>query len=201
MTDQSANNDKRTKIITAAADLFSEKDFHDVTVEEVADLAGVGKGTVYLYFPSKENLFVEVIKNGILQLLDEVERGLDGIDDPSAKIRRLIEIDLEFVKKHESFYRTFARGEVQIRSLLTEEPVMQFGLLSHHLKLITGIIQEGVDRGRFRRVNAYLAAMALQGIILRFSLMHVVGSLEGDLIDTKDTIASLFLGGIEGTGG
>jgi AcrR family transcriptional regulator len=201
MTDQSANNDKRSKIIRAAADLFSEKDFHDATVEEVADLAGVGKGTVYLYFPSKENLFVEVIKNGVLQLVDEVEQGLRGIDDTSDKIRRLIEIDLEFVKKHESFYRTFARGEVQIRSLLTEDPAMQFELLSHHLDLITEIIQEGVDKGRFRQIDTYWAAMALQGIILRFSLMYVVGSLKGDLIDTKDTIASLFLGGIESTGG
>ena len=114
MTDQSANHDKRSNIIRAARELFSEKDFHDATVEEVADLAGVGKGTVYLYFPSKESLFVEVIRDGIFELEREVEGSLEGVTDPSEKITKIVEINLEFLERNESFFRN---SSMQVRGL------------------------------------------------------------------------------------
>jgi AcrR family transcriptional regulator len=201
MTDQSANHDKRLKIIRAARELFSEKDFHDATVEEVAELAGVGKGTVYLYFPSKETLFVEVIRDGIFELEREVEGSLRGITDPSEKITKIVEINLEFLERNESFFKAFARGEVQLRGLLTEIPIKQLHLLDHQRKLLTEIIKDGIRSGTFRTVDPKMAALSLQGIIVRLALMHVVGELSVKLKDMRDLVTSLFLNGIQSTGG
>src|SRR5207244_572865 len=50
------HDDKRQRILAAATAVFAERDFHRVLVSEVASRAGVGKGTVYLYFPTKDHL-------------------------------------------------------------------------------------------------------------------------------------------------
>ena len=197
MTDQSATRNKRTKIIEAAREVFSEKDFHDATVSEVAERAKVGKGTVYLYFSSKEELFVEVIRDGIARLVNEVEESIKDISDPSEKIYKLVETVLKFVQRNESFFRAFTREEVQLRSLPSGEPEKLFKLLQQHLELVTQVIDEGVRLQHFKNIDARLAALALQGIIMRFSIMHVEGRLTMDLLDTKDLIVSLFLQGIQ----
>jgi len=68
--------DKRTAILLAAAQLFNEKDYHLVTVEEIAKVAGVGKGTIYQYFTSKEVILDEVY-NWIIQDYAKKIRALD----------------------------------------------------------------------------------------------------------------------------
>src|SRR5918996_2480791 len=62
---------RRAEILQAALELFSSKGFHDTTMEEVATAAGVAKGTVYLYFQSKEHLLL-ALKRGFMQGLTDV---------------------------------------------------------------------------------------------------------------------------------
>ncbi len=64
---------KETAILQAAAELFAEKDFHQVLMEEVALRARVGKGTLYRYFPTKEDLYLATILAGWDQLREELE--------------------------------------------------------------------------------------------------------------------------------
>ncbi|SMH52434.1 TetR/AcrR family transcriptional regulator [Azospirillum agricola] len=64
---------RRETILTAAADLFAGRDYADVQVDEVAKKAGVGKATLYRYFPSKEELYLETLERalgGLEQRLD-----------------------------------------------------------------------------------------------------------------------------------
>ncbi|MDT3700857.1 MAG: TetR/AcrR family transcriptional regulator, partial [Thermincola sp.] len=59
------DSDKRKKILKAAVKVFSQKGFHAAKVDEIAQLADVGKGTVYEYFSSKEEVFQEMFKAGM----------------------------------------------------------------------------------------------------------------------------------------
>ena len=54
---------KKNNIIKIAANLFSQKSFHDVTMDEIAEKVGVAKGTIYLYFSSKDNLYLEILEH------------------------------------------------------------------------------------------------------------------------------------------
>jgi AcrR family transcriptional regulator len=81
MAGRKPEGDKRSQILRAAADVFSAREFHLVPVEDVATAAGVGKGTLYLYFPTKEQLFYATIIEALDVLLAELEtatRGLRG---------------------------------------------------------------------------------------------------------------------------
>lgn len=64
---------KHARILQAAAELFTERDFHQVLMDDVAERADVGKGTVYRYFPTKEELYFATIFEGWDQLGKELE--------------------------------------------------------------------------------------------------------------------------------
>ena len=63
---------RRSEILEAALHLFSSKGFHDTTMEEVANAAGVAKGTIYLYFQSKEHLLLALKRDFMQGLTDAV---------------------------------------------------------------------------------------------------------------------------------
>jgi AcrR family transcriptional regulator len=84
---------KRSQILRAATDVFSAREFHTVPVEDVATAAGVGKGTLYLYFPTKEQLFYATILEALDVLLVELAaavRGRTGEDALRAFARGLV---------------------------------------------------------------------------------------------------------------
>ena len=67
------NHSKEASILQAAAELFTEQDFHQVLMEDVAVRAQVGKGTLYRYFPTKEALYFATIFAGWDRLREELE--------------------------------------------------------------------------------------------------------------------------------
>ena len=73
MTRRERKEHKRVSILRAATDLFVEKDFHHVLMDEVAAGAGVGKGTLYRYFPAKEDLYLAAIFAGWERLHEELQ--------------------------------------------------------------------------------------------------------------------------------
>jgi AcrR family transcriptional regulator len=80
-------------ILRAATDVFSAREFHTVPVDDVAAAAGVGKGTLYLYFPTKEQLFYATILDALDVLLAELAsatRGRSGEEGLQAFVRGLM---------------------------------------------------------------------------------------------------------------
>lgn len=69
---------KRSQILRAATDVFSAREFHTVPVDDVASAAGVGKGTLYLYFPTKEQLFYATVLEALDVLLAELAAAVRG---------------------------------------------------------------------------------------------------------------------------
>lgn len=71
MTDQSVRG---KQIMEKAKELFAEKGFYPVIMDEIAEACGVAKGTVYLYFDSKADLFIEIFIAAHKEIIEEVER-------------------------------------------------------------------------------------------------------------------------------
>lgn len=93
MDAQGKNRGKRAVILQAAAELFTAKDFHLVLMDEVAERARVGKGTLYRYFPTKEDLYFATIFEGwdrLREELDEVLREEGSLEDTLEKATQQI---------------------------------------------------------------------------------------------------------------
>lgn len=96
---QKPNEQKRRRILDAAARLFAARAYHDVRLEDVAAQAGVGKGTIYIYFPGKEELYLALANEGFARLVAQLgaheERG-----SARAELRRMLRALVHFAAEH-----------------------------------------------------------------------------------------------------
>jgi AcrR family transcriptional regulator len=90
------NHDKRQRILAAATAVFAERDFHQVLVSEVASRAGVGKGTVYLYFPTKDHLHRGALEASLERVAGEVQRAADADAPPGVVLHDIVVAILRF---------------------------------------------------------------------------------------------------------
>ncbi|GEM_PF-1838293 len=92
------------KIIQAGKEILNKKDYHETVVEEIAQLAGVAKGTIFFYFKTKEGLFREIL----LSLLSELEEEINKI---------LEDIKLQALKKLKKVYDTYIDFQIKNMNL------------------------------------------------------------------------------------
>ncbi len=145
-----------SELADAALALFVEKGFAATRLDEIAARAGVSKGTLYLYFDSKEALFTAVIRDGILPLIDEAEARVDSMaEDPEHILREIL---MTF------WSRIGATRLGGIPKLMTAEAmnfpeVAQFyyeNVIARGQRLVRVAIERGVASGQFRQVDVGL---------------------------------------------
>lgn len=151
---------KRKMIMEAGLKIFSQKGFHKTKIEEIAQEAGIGKGTVYEYFAGKEQLFQEILEDGLSHfdaiLHDQIRQG----DNTKEKLEILIRLSLVLWQR----YRPLARS---VLSEITQfDESFRTYLLEKHtrwLHYIEMILEEGIKRGEIRKINSVLFARLFYG--------------------------------------
>jgi AcrR family transcriptional regulator len=98
--DDSIASRRREAILDMAVRVFAEQGYRKTDLQVVADMLGVGKGTVYRYFPSKEALFLGTVDRGMRQMQSAVDAAVATADDPLDRIARGIQAYLEFFSVH-----------------------------------------------------------------------------------------------------
>src|SRR5258707_15650159 len=105
---------KRERILIAALRLFAHEPYQAVTMDRVAEAAGVAKGTLYLYFPSKDALYLGILSDG----LDGAYRMQQSSADPKLplieRMRRSIAVTVEFYDQRRDFLSFFATEEPRL---------------------------------------------------------------------------------------
>ena len=140
------------EIVQAALALFAERGFAATKLEDVAARAGIGKGTLYLYFSNKEELFRAVVRQGLLPNLEAAEAMVaahggsasDILRQIASLFLRLIDSDLTAIPK---LVITEAGNFPAIAEFYAEEVVKR------GIRLIAGVIGRGVESGEFRRID------------------------------------------------
>jgi AcrR family transcriptional regulator len=174
------------EVIEAALACFAERGFAATRLDDIAAKAGVSKGTVYLYFPSKEELFKAVIRETVLPNLVQAEALLDSTDVPSADyLRRL----LEFMTGR------MASSPVGIipKLIITEAgnfpDIARFYLdnvVHRGFALIGRILERGIARGEFRAMDVRSTTFCVLAPVLLTALWrHSLGRYEPDALDPQ----------------
>ncbi len=134
---------KREQILLAAVEMFLEKDFYQVTINEIAEQAGVGKGTVYEYFSSKEELFKESFSYCAQLYIQLFKEHLSGSTSVKQTLHDIVKTHLELLKDHRK----------KLHLLFNERPLnfqeLQAWVLESRQDLLEGItalINEGIGR-------------------------------------------------------
>jgi len=166
--------DARPSELTAAAlELFVEKGFAATRLEDVATRAGVSKGTLYLYFDSKEELFKAVIQSAVLPVLAEGEQIFENFSGSASELLR------ELVN---GWWRIFGRTPLSgIPKLMISEAgnfpaIAQYyhdNVIVRGKRLFTRALERGIASGEFRPVDVEYACQVLIGpLILKLLWRH-----------------------------
>ena len=101
-------DDRRAQLLALGLRLFAERSYDEVSIDELARAAGVSKGLLYHYFPTKRDLYTAALRHASQQLLDETLPPVDLL--PEERARRGIETYLTFVDRHGPAYVALMRG-------------------------------------------------------------------------------------------
>ena len=163
---------KRERILAAALKLFAHEPYQAVTMDRVAESAGVAKGTLYLYFPSKDALYLGVLSDG----LDTAYRTYQSSADPRLpvveRLRRSIAVMVEFYDQRRDFLRLFATEEPRLAEARNRiiEASRERGF-----NFFASLIEEGIRTGVFTRLDPRLATFTIQGAIRSLLLYYGSG--------------------------
>lgn len=171
---QREKDERRSAILKAARELFFEKGTGRATVDDIAARAEISKGTVYLYFESRETILAHLLLEGLAILLERLEEAYSAARPMSAerRLRRLATAYLTFFEEYPDYFRllmAFDRG--QLASRVPAEIYDQvFHDSQHGFDFVVRAVQQGVDDGDFvtrhpRRTAAALWA-ALNGTVM-----------------------------------
>jgi AcrR family transcriptional regulator len=154
------------QILDAAFEVFAERGLASARLDDIARRAGVSKGTIYLYFPSKEDLFREVVRTTVGDAVDDLARRLNGasaLDD----LNTFMEAKWAFVCSDR-----FPPLHRWVHAELNEYPELArfYGqeVLGKSRHLLRGIIERGIRDGEFRRMDPAVASRMLMALIATY---------------------------------
>lgn len=98
---------RKTEILDAAAIVFAASGFAGAQVQTIADRLGVGNGTIYRYFPTKEALFLAAVQRGLTELTEAIEPLMDADCDPVDTVRRVVREYLAFFHRRPEMAELF----------------------------------------------------------------------------------------------
>src|SRR5713101_862818 len=91
---------RQDEILDTAAKLFAKHGYAETDTQLLADELGVGKGTLYRYFPSKQDLFLAAADRVMRKLREEIDASIAGIEDPLEQIAAAVRAYLAFFGEH-----------------------------------------------------------------------------------------------------
>jgi AcrR family transcriptional regulator len=165
------------ELLDAALELFVEKGFAAARAEEVAQRAGVSKGTLYLYYPSKEELFKAVVRQNLGSLIAEGQEAVAQFEGSSSELLALL--------MHTWWNRVGATPAAGIHKVVLAEArnfpeLAQFyadEVIAPADRLFSSAVQRGIERGEFRPLPVHEAALALMAPMIFLALhRHSIGA-------------------------
>ncbi|MEO0291296.1 MAG: TetR/AcrR family transcriptional regulator [candidate division WOR-3 bacterium] len=161
--------ENKNKILESAISVFLEKGFYNARVEDIAEKAGIAKGTVYLYFKDKRDLFLSSIRYEIEKFYVKIEEIIKGNLKPQRKLKNLLFIIYSNFYERKKYYESAIRlwpGELGKEIIKTILPYLR-----KILKGIGSVLREGENLKVFSiHQNIYSDSVMILGIIRAASM-------------------------------
>src|SRR5438445_486572 len=151
--------DKRARILDAAVKVFAGRGFHSATVAEIARVAGVADGTIYLYFKSKDDLLLRLFDEKMTDLLAQLRAALAEEKSAPARLRRFIQLHLSLVERNPDLAAVLI---VELRQSA------QFIKAADRAKLAAYVVVASIGSGEAQaEIRSALAMGADRGILVK----------------------------------
>jgi AcrR family transcriptional regulator len=184
MEDDKMRHEKVDVIFKAAIQVFAEYGFDQAKMDDIAQVAGVAKGTIYYHFRSKDELFVGLMSEGLDKLIDCARRNIEQYGSAMERLNALIHAHIDF----------FVQNTQLAKLLLNEafgnkERQYQFRVrIREYVQLIESVLIEGKESGEFVVDYPHAMASAIFGaasVIVLERIYHYEENVEKEIEKIK----------------
>lgn len=203
--------ENKNYIIKAAESIFSRKGYGLTTVDDIAEEAQFSKATLYKYFRSKGEIFVEIILNSFEEARQKIIKISLQEMTAEEKLRELVHYIASYYHKKRNISRILFMERVAMRRILNIGPKEQLSSQLQHPRIphgfktrmeeiqniIVKIINEGIQSGEFRNVDAEDAAFIFGALLRGFHFRGPIRMKEYSVNEITDLLHSFFLYGIK----
>ena len=200
MTERDGETEK--KILEAAHRVFMRRGLSGARTQEIAEEAGVNKALLHYYFRNKERLALAVFRRAIGQVLPRVYRILEGDGSLEAKVREVIEVEMDFLEVH-PYVPGYVIAEVNYHPGLVQQVMDERG--RPPLDGLRAQLKEEMAAGRIRPISAEQFMANLMSLILfpfaarpilQLMLGHDAEWFGGFLRERRGMLADFIMGGL-----
>ena len=186
---------RRSELLLAARAVFGKKGFHDASIDEVAEMAHVAKGTIYLYYKSKHELYMEALRFGLESLNSELKQRAAEPGGCRETLRTLTLTKMVFFEENRDFFRIYF-------SELGKLPAHPAGvslardLYTEQARVFQRVLREGVKRREVRSLDVEKTAFAISDLTRGIAMQRLLGMSETRLESDVEFILNLIWKGI-----
>ena len=190
----------RQRLYEAAVTLIAEQGFSATTVDEIAERAGVAKGTVYYNFASKNDLFEELLRHGVGLLTDSLRRAADEVEARGGTrvdaLDAMIRAGLDFIVRYPSFTQLYV-AELWRTNRTWQDTLM--AVRQEAVAVVEKVLGEAVAAGEVSDdIDVPLTASALFGMVLVAALDWQAFQPERSVEDVHAALSRLLQGRVGG---
>lgn len=175
----------REKILNAALDVFSAKGFHGTTVDEIAERAELGKGTVYRHFHSKKGLFSELIRSKVAELEQAVAEAIDPRADVLVIIEDYLRIYFAFFDRNRNLYKVLIQEQSDFGA---EVKALYIGNILKKVPLLKRKILQATKSGLLKQMDFHTVFYGVMGFIDGIMQKWLASDGEYSLVDDLPTV-------------
>jgi len=181
-------------IITTSQKLFARFGLNKTTVDEIAKLAHVAKGTIYHYFQSKEEIFNEVIEKEARFLQDEIRKSVDIMQTPQEKLRAFVITRFTHIKELANYYSALKDEYLSHYSFIDKARKKN---LDEEIKMVSDILEEGNKNKTFAVEDVNITALAIVTALKGLEYPWTIETPLQDIEKSIDVLLKVLFKGIE----
>jgi len=185
----------REKIIKSALKIFAQRGFFKTTVDDIAQATGVAKGTVYLYFKDKQDLYIATIDEHFSRAIAALQAIEAKATTPSEKMEEIAINFIDYIKQLKTSYMLFTFENINMKGkTLKQMHTVIEPKIQAMIEIISNIIKSGIQNNEFRKVNPKIAAFYFISTIRAIFLSDFYTS---EVSFRTDTVLKLFFEGLK----
>jgi|SRR5271157_3780385 len=186
-------DEQKMSVVQAAAGVIRQFGFEKTTMGDIAKALHVGKSSLYHYFTSKEDIFLEVFKNEVEDLREEFLRAIEVQKTPEAKFRAYILTRTDMLRRKLNQHMEFIEATTERYELLLRIHQM---FDQDEIRIISGILDQGVAEGRFSIPDVHTTAVVIVTAFRAFEYPFSPSADQSEAEKTLDLLLEVVFKGI-----
>ena len=187
---------RNAEILEAARKVFAANGFAGTSVEAIAQEAGIAKGTLYLYYDSKSEIYQEALRNGLVELCSLLKAQVERAGTIGEKIRVFIATKLSFFEENRDFFKIYYAefGNAIAHPAETHRTIRE--LYVEQVSVLKSALTEAVRRKKVRSVKPLSVAFAINDLTRGLITQRLLGQTETEISEDIEFLYEFIWRGI-----